>query len=131
MLLLVACAPKVDLSIDPESLDFGDVEIGAEVPDGGFAEEDVVITNEGDAAVTLVLEAYSTEHLCVSGLDGSVATELPEMSAGASYTLRVGVCGYAQGEEGSVLHEPLTISTGGDPATYSVDVSYTPIRVSG
>lgn len=129
--LLLACADPVNVSGSPASLDYGEVDFTAEVPDGGFASLDWTVTNVGDADVTLTLPAYDDERLCVDGFDvDTLPQALPAMSAGGAYVFHVGICGYVAGEEGGDVQTELTVQTDTTPASLTVPITYTAIRVT-
>lgn len=132
LFVLLACSePAVEINTSPDELAFGDVEFTAEMPEGGFAQEDLVLTNASERETVLTLPPYDDDHLCIEGFDNDqLPQDLASMTQQATYVLRVGVCGYVPGEAESEVQLTLTINTDGTPSTVQVPVSFTPIRVN-
>lgn len=132
MLLLLACAePAVDINVSPDQLDFGEVQFTAEMPDEGFAQEEVVLTNASERETVLTLPPYDDDHLCIEGFDNDqLPQDLTSMTHQATYVLRVGICGYIPGEADSEVALTLTVQTDGTPSTVEIPITFTPIRVT-
>jgi hypothetical protein len=130
MLLLLACAETLEFDVIPETLDLGEVEITAEMPEGGFAQGVVTLRNAGEVGATLALPEYDTTSLCLAGFTTQeFPVDLGEVNPGASYLFTVGICGYPPGMDGAVVGTSFEVWTDGDPDTLTVPVSFTPTRV--
>jgi hypothetical protein len=131
LLWLLACTPRADLVFSPDALDFGDVDFAGEMPDGGYASEDVTLTNDGHATITLSLPEYDADRLCLAGFDGrDFPVELGEIDAGSTYRFSVGVCAYVSGEIDTSVETELAVDTDGNPDTVTLPITFTPIRTS-
>lgn len=127
MLLLLACAPAVVVTANPDRLDFGEVVFGADMPEGGWAAlQETSLTNEGEEAVALQLPEPESE-LCLDGFPAGVfPADLGIVDPGSSYILKVGICDYTEGDAGSEVEVPLLVDTATEPVT--ITVVFTPIR---
>lgn len=125
--LFIACAHEVKVVASPESLDFGEVHFGAEMPEGGWAlQQEVTFSNAGEDAVVLTLPEPNAD-LCLDGFaDDAYPADLGQVNAGSAYVIRVGICAYQSGEATTEQEFPLVVNTPED--TVSVTVTFTPIR---
>jgi hypothetical protein len=131
MLLLLACATPVEFTVTPETLDLGTVDFVAEMPEDGFAQGVVTLTNGGEEAVSLTMPEYDTESLCLLGFTTQeLPVEMGVVNPGSSYQITVGICGYPPGSDGSLVGTSFDVWTDGDPDTLTVPVSFTPNRIS-
>lgn len=132
ILFLAACVTPAELDFAPSLLDFGEVDFAGEMPDGGYASATVTLTNEGESTVTIGLPAYDFDRLCLEGFpdDADYPVDLGEIAPGASYVFVVGVCAYVSGEIGTEVETLFEVATDGEPASYDVNVVFTPVRSS-
>lgn len=133
LLLAVGCAAEpVDFTISPNPVTFGEVDFAVEMPEEGYAPIATTLTNNGTYDVTLTLEAFDEDHLCVQGyphdtLPGAMGLVAP----GSSYVLNIAVCGYLPGERDAEVSTSVTVGTDADPATLTIPVTFTPVQSMG
>lgn len=126
---LVACGPKVEFEISPESVELGEVSFDGEMPEGGYAGVTVLLKNAGSEAVELVLPAWDDDHLCLAGFDGQLPpVDLGEVGVGSTYQLVIGICAYLPGELTTEVATGVALETNGDPGTLTIPVSFIPVR---
>lgn len=131
--LLAGCgADPVDFTITPNPVAFGEVDFAAEMPEEGYAPIATTLANEGTYDVTLTLQAFDQDHLCVQGypadaLPGAMGLVAP----GSSYVLNIAVCGYLPGERETEVSTSVTVGTDAEPATLTIPVTFTPIQTMG
>jgi hypothetical protein len=132
LLLLTGCASEtVTFSMSPQPLAFGAVDFPPEMPDGGYAVEMLSVTNTGDTTGSLTLPEPDPDIFCIAGFpEGSFPATLGEVGPGSTYILNVGLCGYPPGESGNLQQLSFDIETDGDPAILTVEVEFTPNRVT-
>lgn len=133
MFFLLACAETVEISVVPETLDLGDVDILPDMPDEGYYAAGVVtLTNDGENNVSLQLPEYDTTSLCIQGfLTQEFPVDMSELEPGQSLAITVGICGYPPGQDGLPTAAPFDVWTGGDPDTVVVSVAFVPHQVTG
>jgi hypothetical protein len=132
LLLALACAPEtVSFTVDPQPLDFGVVDFPPEMPDGGYAQAQVSVTNSGEAVGSLTFPAPDPEIFCIAGFpEENFPVELGEVKPGSTYLLNVGLCGYPPGEAGEPLSVGFDLETSGEPAVVFVEVQFTANRIT-
>lgn len=130
LLALVACSDPAALTFSPASLDFGEVDFGGEMPDGGYASETVTLRQEGGPAVALSLPAYDFDRLCLAGFpdDRDYPRALDTLEEGGSYVFEVGVCAYVPGELTSEIETEVVVETDGDPSYVTLPIRFTAVR---
>jgi hypothetical protein len=129
LLWIAACAPDVELSVTPASLDFGDVDFAVEMPEEGYDPLEVSVTNidKDDHEVWIV--ADDPDHLCVQGFpDARAPYLLGTVPDGASYDLSIAVCAYDPGDRDSEYAATVAFATETDSEPVAVDVVFVPIR---
>jgi hypothetical protein len=132
LLVALACGPEpVNFTVNPQPLAFGVVDIPPEMPDGGYATGVVEITNAGEEPAGLVFPAPDPEVFCIAGFpDDIYPVDFGEFAPGSTYALNVGLCGYPPGKGGNDLELGFDLETSGDPATITVQVTFTPNRIT-
>lgn len=132
LLLALACGPEpVTFAFDPASLDFGVVDFPPEMPDAGYAQQVLTITNTGETAGNLTLPEPDPEIFCIEGFsEANYPADLGEVRPGSSYLLKVGLCGYPPGKQDQLVETSIEIRTDGDPAVLVADVTFTPNRIT-
>jgi hypothetical protein len=129
MLWLLACTRHADFDIEPSSLNFGEVTFEGEVPEEGYASQDVSYTNAGKATIALTLPPWDEDRLCLPGLDGfDTPYDLGDVDPGSTLRITVGICYYLPGEIDSEVSTQLDLETDGDPDTLTVPITFTPVR---
>lgn len=133
LLYLFACATEVEISILPASLDLGDVDITADMPDEGYYAAGVItLTNDGENTVALSLPEYETTSLCLQGFTTQeFPVSLGDVEQDQSFAITVGICGYPPGSDGSPVSAPFEVWTDGTPDTLDLIVTFTPHQVTG
>lgn len=123
------CGGPALIDFDPGSLDWGDVDFGAAVPDGGFTPTAVTITNRGESTVELTLMDFPFDYLCVKGFS-DVPAPLPTLEPEQQALLTVGVCAYdAEGGRGVERGGDILIDADGE--VESLGWSFTPVVDQG
>jgi hypothetical protein len=127
---LFACAPKEGLEFSPATLAFGEVDFAGEMPDGGYATEDVELSNAGKTTVSIELPAYDKDRLCLTGFDadGDFPVDLGDVDPGSTYRFTVGVCFYVAGEIDTEVATELVVDS--DDGSVTLPITFTPIRTS-
>lgn len=128
----LACAPEpVTFTVSPQPLAFGVVDFPPEMPDEGYAQEQVSVTNTGETTGSLTFPEPDPVVFCIPGVsDGGFPLDLGEVRPGSSYVVNVGLCGYPPGEAGEEVSVSFDLETDGDPATLTVEVTFTPNRIT-
>lgn len=132
LLQLLACGPEpVTFAFEPASLDFGEVDFPPEMPDGGYAQLGLSVTNTGETDGVLSLPEPDPEIFCIAGFTTQeFPVNIGTVNPGSTYVFTVGLCGYPPGSAGTLLDTSFDIRTDGDPDTLTVPVSFTPNRVT-
>ena len=97
------------------------------MPEEGYAATELSLNNTGEDPVTVSLEEFDFEHLCLQGFS-SVPANLNEIPAGGAYVLVVGVCDYIeeQGERDSLVSAEIIVEHTGESSPLSIGWSFTP-----
>jgi hypothetical protein len=91
------------------------------MPEEGFAQKDVEITNDSEVEIALGLPPYDPDHLCIEGFaDPYAETELQSLGPGSFYILKVGICGHIAGEFDSQVETELSLTANGTRHTVVV-----------
>lgn len=132
ILSLLACGdPELQFDISPSPLDLGTVDFVAEMPDEGYASGSVSLANVGETSAVLTMPEYDTEVFCIAGFTTQAfPVEMSEVKPGSTYVLTVGICGYPPGNAGEEVETSFEVWTDGTPDTLTVDVVFTPNRVT-
>ncbi len=132
-LALAACSdPQIEFSISPNPVAFGEVDFDVEMPDEGYAPITTAMTNNGTEDVTLSLLDFDDDYVCVQGyfhdlLPGTMGTVAPS----STYVLNIAVCGYLPGERETQVSTEVTVGTDGEPASFTIPVTFTPMQSGG
>ncbi|HNC95769.1 MAG TPA: hypothetical protein PKY30_23120 [Myxococcota bacterium] len=131
LLWLLACGgPPVELEFSPDPLDFGEVPYTSDMPEGGFAQKELSITNIGEEEFNLSLAAHDEAWFCVEGIpDTNEVTELGLLNPGSTYLLQVGICDHAPGTFDSDQELELAFLTDGEPVRFALKVLIHPMLV--
>ncbi len=127
--LLAGCA-RADLDVEPEAIDWGEVDFLAEMPDGGYAPVDLAITNGGDAVLHAVLAEFDFDHLCAPGFAADrMPAELPPLDPGQTYAIPVGACAYSAegGERDTEVSGAIVITADGSDPEAEIPWSFVPV----
>ncbi len=132
LLALSACGPEpVTFSFSPAVLEFGDVDFPPEMPDDGYAVEVLSITNTGETTGELTLPEPDPEVFCIGGFsEATYPADLGEVRPGSTYVLNVGLCGYPPSMQDQLVETRFEVRTDGDPAVLTVEVTFTPNRIT-
>lgn len=126
MLFLLACT-SVELSFSPASLDLGEVDFAGEMPDGGYANETVTVTNVNGPTVALSLPEFDTDRLCLTGFDDrEYPVSLGDLDEAGTYVFQIGVCAYLPGEETTTVVTELVVKA--DEDAFTLPITFTAIR---
>ena len=119
-----------ELTAFPSTLDWGDIDFREVPPEGGFAQQDISLTNTGTQNIDISLSVFNDVYLCLTGLDGK-PQELGTLEPEQSYSLRVGVCDYIEenGERDTLISGQIEITHSGKNSPVSIDWSFTPVIV--
>lgn len=129
LLALLACTPDPELSLDPSSLAFGEIDFGVEMPEEGYSPLPVSIQNIDKADHTLFVVADDVDHLCFVGFPEAAAPfELGTLPEGSAYTVQISVCDYDPGDRDSEYLTSVRFATETDTDPVELSVSFTPIR---
>ncbi|GDX79228.1 hypothetical protein LBMAG42_10390 [Deltaproteobacteria bacterium] len=130
--VLAACGPEpVEFTLAPEILEFGTVAFPPEMPDGGYAELQLTVTNTGETDGNLTLPEPDPEIFCISGFTTQeFPVDVGTVNPGSAYVFTVALCGYPPGNAGTEVSTSFDILTDGDPETLTVPVTFTPDRVT-
>lgn len=123
---LLACqTPEAILTFNPNPLDLGTVPFVNEMPEGGYAQAQVSLKNEGEEDIFVTLPPIDADRLCVEGFpDPSQSYDLDTLPPGGEYLLNVGVCGHIAGELDMQIDTSLSVHTDGDPVVFTLDITY-------
>ncbi len=132
ILAALACGPEpVEFTLAPEILEFGTIDFPPEMPDGGYADLQLTVTNTGETDGTLTLPEPDPEIFCIAGFTTQAfPVDVGAVNPGSAYVFTVGLCGYPPGNAGTEVSTSFDILTDGDPATLTVPVTFTPNRVT-
>ena len=130
--ILLACTTPVEISVVPETLDIGDVDITPDMPDEGYYAAGVVtLTNDGEETVSLQLPEYDNESLCIQGfLTQEFPVAMTDLDPEQSFAITVGICGYPPGTDGQPVAAPFDVWTDGDPDTIAISIEFTPHQIT-
>ena len=128
-LFFIACNSG-ELTAFPSNLDWGEVDFREVPPEGGFAQEDISLTNTGTQNIDISLRGFDDKHLCLTGLEGK-AQDLGTLEPEQSYALRVGVCDYIEedGERDTLISGQIEITHTGANSPVYINWSFTPVIV--
>ncbi len=133
--LLAACDQEQgELSVYPQSVDFGTVNFMEEMPGEGYAQQSIDVMNVGLADLNVWLPSYDQVHMCLEGFEASEGTiELPTISPESRYILKLAVCGYDQygGELESEIRGDIQLLNDGVDPLVELPYSFTPVRDQG
>ncbi len=136
-LLLTACAgEEAVLVVEPEAIDWGEVDFQTTTPMYGHDPRQVDLINNGVEDLNIWLPSYDHQRLCLEGYEHEEGViELPTLSPGSRAVLKIGVCGYLTGdtwsEVGSLVEGRIhLINDGADPVEM-LRYSFTPVRDQG
>ena len=129
LLWLMACkSAAVVLEFDPDPLDFGEVIFGPDMPDNGYAQEELSVINAGEKDVTLSLAPYDTQWFCIEGFpEADAESPLSTLSPGANYLLEVGICDHEPGTFDSDVELALGILSDGEPSRVNATITLHPV----
>ena len=132
IMLLISCSIG-EISVNPSTLDFGEVDFNAEPLDcdseeGGCAPTTVTIRNEGDDTLTLTGSGWQPDYLCIEGFE-SDTLDLGALPAGAAFDLVIAVCGKDPGYVIPLSGDLRFTPSSGDAVT--LVWSFTPVRDQG
>lgn len=133
LLLAVACRAPGSLQVDPDALDWGEVDFYEEMPEGGYDPTTLTLTNTGERSLEVTLPGFDHEHLCLEGFtDDQEDVALPTLEPGSTYLLVVGVCGYrvegSSSERDTLVEGEITFTHGGEGSPVAVPFSFTPVK---
>ncbi len=133
LLALPACDTNtIDFAIAPNPVAFGQVDFAVEMPTDGYAPIATSLTNNGTKTVTLTLEDWDSDYLCVQGYShDNLPGVMAPVDPGAAYVLNIAVCGYLPGERGTEVDTNVTIGTDSTPSTFPIPVTFTPLMSGG
>ena len=129
------------LEIDPESLDWGEVDFHTEecmdcLCADGCGSTQILLTNTGEQSLTVTMpKGFDDEHLCIDGYTSQPNLNIGTLEPEEFFILDVAVCNYQPGELNLPDESParpvsgsLTFSTDGPSGTSTLPFSFTPIR---
>ena len=127
--ILFACGAG-ELTAFPSNISWGEIDFRQSPPEGGFAQQDIVLTNTGTKAIDIELRVFDSVHLCLTGLDGNPQS-LGTLEVEQSYSLLVGVCDYIEeeGERDQELSGQIEIGHTGIDSPEVIDWSFTPVFI--
>ena len=97
------------------------------MPEEGYAQKELTITNAGEESVSLSLEPYDTTWFCIEGFPPSEEpTALSTLSPGAFYILKVGICGHEPGSTDTTSELGIGLLTDGSPSRFEAKVLVAP-----
>lgn len=131
-LLTLACVQEtVEFAFEPAVLDFGRVNFPPEMPDDGYAQLQLTVTNTGETDGHLTLPEPDAEIFCIEGFTTQeFPADVGEVNPGSAYVFTVGLCGYPPGTADSLVETALEITTDGLPETLTAPVTFTPNRMT-
>ncbi|MSQ02234.1 MAG: hypothetical protein EXR71_10145 [Myxococcales bacterium] len=132
VILAAGCGPEpVSFSFEPATLEYGIVDFPPEMPDDGYAQMMLSITNAGETAGNLTLPEPDLDIFCIAGfVKENYPAELGEVRPGSTYLLDVGLCGYPPSMQDLLVETGFEVQTDGDPASLDVAVAFTPNRIT-
>ena len=126
---LLACAPPVEIEVDPAIVDLGTVDFATEMPAEGYDPQPVSLNNVGKRDVMLAILDPDVVHLCIQGFSTLAPPyDLGLVPSGSAYTFEVAVCGTEAGERDSEVTTEIVVGTDGDPSRISIPVTFIPTR---
>ena len=127
--MLAGCHPAA-LSVDPASLDWGEVDFQQDLPPNGYGEKQLTLTNTGERDLDIVLRDFPTDRFVLGTPPLALADPptLEPLSPGQTVTLTVGVLDYESGELTTTVTGDFSFTADGLDSPAVATWSYTPIR---
>ena len=94
-LFLFACSSDPLISLNPDSVSWGEINFAEATPSDGYAPTQVVVFNESEEEIALSLTSFDWDHLCLVGFSNSGETlELATLTGQTSFVVQLSVCNY-------------------------------------
>ncbi len=130
-LLLSACASGV-LSVDPNPLEFGEVDFNQDLPSEGYNAQPIYLQNDGDKELELTITGVDDKRVLLTGqFESESPFTLRAIGPGEYHNLTLGVIGYdvEGGERDTLVEGSFTIDAPTLKDPKKLTWSFTPIRV--
>lgn len=123
---LVACGGE--LSVDPENIDWGDVDFNTPAPDQGHSARDLTLHNTGSGELEVVILDFDTDRLALGGQFSELDPPRVTLSPGEVSVLSVGVADYTPGEVDTTIRGAFTLASSRLRDDIEIAWSYVPKR---